>query len=181
MPLKDLLFGFKGRIRRRDWWIWSIALGVAYYALSDATALVLGLDDYVMSRGGRLAVFGDPAVPLAHSLVLNALFLWPALALAVKRAHDGARAAWPFVICIVVTSALNYWPVDSYAAAGRGLDAGDLATGAPMIVGAVNLLAGLYQLVVLGILDGTRGPNRFGRSPKGVGGDMPDQTAKVFS
>ena len=181
MPLKDLLFGFKGRIRRRDWWIWSIALGVAYYALSDATALVLGLNDYVMSRGGRIAVLGDPPAPLAHSLVLNALFLWPALALAVKRAHDGARAAWPFVILIVVTSALNYWPMDTYAAAGRSFDAGDMAGAVPMIIGAVSLLAGLYQVIVLGILDGTPGPNRYGRSPKGVGGDLPDQTARVFS
>ena len=34
---------------------------------------------------------------------------------------------------------------------------------------------------VLGILDGTPGPNRFGRSPKGIGGEPADTAAEVFS
>lgn len=43
--------------------------------------------------------------------------------------------------------------------------------------GLVMLAAMIYLLVVVGFLDGTPGPNRFGPSPKGVGGD----TAEVFS
>ena len=39
----------------------------------------------------------------------------------------------------------------------------------------------LFVVVTLGFLDGTPGPNRFGPSPKGIGGDTPDETAKVFS
>ena len=59
MPLKDLLFGFEGRIRRRDWWLWTIVLAFAYAIGSDATAIALGLSDVALIRGGRAAVIGD--------------------------------------------------------------------------------------------------------------------------
>ena len=99
----------------------------------------------------------------------------------MKRAHDRAGAGWPFVLVILARVALSYWPVDTYAAAGRGLDSGDLAGGAPMIITGLTLLGAVYQLVVLGLMDGTPGPNRFGRSPKGIGGDSTEKTAEVFS
>ena len=46
-----------------------------------------------------------------------------------------------------------------------------------MLYGLALLIGSLYQLVVLGFLDGTPGPNRFGTSPKGIG----DNTAELFS
>lgn len=181
MPLKDLLFGFKGRIRRRDWWIWNIVSSIAYYVLSDVIAIILGLDGYVLAQGGVTAIIGDPWLPLAHSVAVLLPMLWVQLALAVKRAHDRAGAAWPFVVLIPLTACLSYWPVDTYAAAGAGLDGGDLLAGAPMVVAGLTLLSSLYQLVVLGLRDGTPGPNRYGRSPKGIGGDPAETTARVFS
>jgi uncharacterized membrane protein YhaH (DUF805 family) len=39
-------------------------------------------------------------------------------------------------------------------------------------------LVGLWYLVEIGFLDGTQGPNRFGPSPKGIGGA---QVSNVFS
>ncbi|GLS18199.1 hypothetical protein GCM10007874_12150 [Labrys miyagiensis] len=39
-------------------------------------------------------------------------------------------------------------------------------------------LVGLWYLVEIGFLDGTQGPNRFGPSPKGIGGS---QVSSVFS
>lgn len=179
--LKNTLFGFRGRLRRRDWWVWSIVAAVAYYVLSDATAILLGLDGYVLAQGGVNAVVGDPWLPLTHSIVVLLPVLWVQLALAVKRAHDRAGAAWPFVIVILASVALSYWPVDTYAAAGQGLDSGALVSGAPMIVMGLTFLGSVYQLVVLGLMDGTPGPNRYGRSPKGMGGDPTETTAEVFS
>ena len=39
-------------------------------------------------------------------------------------------------------------------------------------------LVGLWYLIEVGFLDGTQGPNRFGPSPKGIGGN---EVAGVFS
>lgn len=181
MDFRHALFSFDGRLRRRDWWIWSIAMGVVFYVLSDASAVVLGLDDYVFSRGGRQAVIGDPILPLAHNLILTLVFLWPQMALAAKRAHDRASGAWPVLLASIVSPALSFWPMESYSESGRALDSGDLLGGEAMIAGLVVLAIGLYLLIVLGFLDGTKGPNRFGRSPKGIGGDPADKAADVFS
>ena len=181
MDVKHALFRFDGRLRRRDWWLWSIGLGLAFFVVSDASAALLGLEDYVFSRGGREAVIGDPVLPLAHNLVMTLVFLWPQAALAVKRAHDRGSAAWPVLVATVVTPALSFWPLETYEAAGAALDTGDLAGGGGLIAALVTLAVSLYLLVVLGFLDGTAGPNRFGRSPKGIGGDPADAAADVFS
>jgi len=180
MPLKDLLFGFEGRIRRRDWWIWSIVTGVVYLVVYDLSAALIGLDAYMITRGGQNAVLGNPVLPLTHSLVLTLAFLWPQTALAAKRAHDRADSAWLAVIATIASSALSYWPFETYALSGSALDNGDLFGGAGLISGLIILAVSLYLLVVLGFLDGTRGPNRFGRSPKGIGGDPADTAAAVF-
>jgi uncharacterized membrane protein YhaH (DUF805 family) len=39
-------------------------------------------------------------------------------------------------------------------------------------------LVGIWYLIEIGFLDGTQGPNRFGPSPKGIGGT---QVSSVFS
>ena len=40
---------------------------------------------------------------------------------------------------------------------------------------------GFILLVILGFLDGTQGPNRFGPSPKGIGGASDRELGSVFS
>lgn len=40
---------------------------------------------------------------------------------------------------------------------------------------------GFILLVILGFLDGTQGPNRFGSSPKGIGGASDRELGSVFS
>ena len=143
MDVKHALFRFDGRLRRRDWWIWTIATALAYYAVSDVSAVLLGLDQYVQLRGGRAAVIGDPVLPLMHSLAVTLLFLWPQLALTVKRAHDRARPAWQAVSVSLAATALAWWPVENYEAAGAALDGGDLAGGAAIIAGLLSAGCGL--------------------------------------
>lgn len=50
-----------------------------------------------------------------------------------------------------------------------------------LLIEFIPIVGGLWALVNLGILDGTRGPNRFGRSPKGIGGDIDPELEKVFA
>jgi uncharacterized membrane protein YhaH (DUF805 family) len=81
--LRQLLFGFDGRIGRRTWWLWGVAamLGLAMYA----TVL--------------LRVAGVSAT--ATDTVVNLLLLWPALALSVKRWHDRGKSGWWVLVALV--------------------------------------------------------------------------------
>ena len=42
-----------------------------------------------------------------------------------------------------------------------------------LLIGFIPIIGGVWLLVELGFLDGTQGPNRFGPSPKGLGGGEP--------
>jgi uncharacterized membrane protein YhaH (DUF805 family) len=42
-----------------------------------------------------------------------------------------------------------------------------------VLIGLIPLIGAIWLLVELGFLDGTQGPNRFGSSPKGIGGTEP--------
>lgn len=176
MSLKDKLFSFEGRLRRRDYWVISITLGVTLFVLSDVLRLVLFGPAYSIFNAGFgsfAAWMQEPRIAwLAQGVSLATL--WPSLALSAKRAHDRGRGAGlvigllllNFVYSAITTLAPAIWSTSSLAAT--------LAYGAASLI----MLAGLiYLLVVVGFLDGTPGPNRFGPSPKGVGGD----TADVFS
>jgi uncharacterized membrane protein YhaH (DUF805 family) len=44
-------------------------------------------------------------------------------------------------------------------------------TGWFLAIGLIPLIGGLWLLVDLGFLDGTPGPNKYGPSPKGIGGE----------
>jgi len=50
-----------------------------------------------------------------------------------------------------------------------------------LLIEFIPIVGGLWALVNLGILDGTQGPNRFGPSPKGIGGDVDGKLADVFA
>lgn len=181
MDIKHALFSFTGRLRRRDWWLWSIALFLAQTLTTRvADTLLLGPDPDLQAGNYFTWFFGvaPGAGPQWTALAFAIVFLWPALALILKRAYDRDRRGWELVAIHLAATTGDLVPSDAYEAAGRAIGAGDWLAGATMMAwGLVLLIASLYQLVVLGFLDGTPGPNRFGPSPKGAGGD----TAEVFS
>lgn len=179
MPLKDLLFGFEGRVRRRDWWLWSIGIGIVWAVVFAAlSAALFGLSFMTALSGG-------PELPqswmfTAYSLVTFIPVLWVQAALAAKRAHDRNHGALIAVGLTVVSSLTSFAPEVVDLATNAGLSDGQfdaLYTATNLAIVVVNL----YLLVFLGFLDGTEGPNRFGRSPKGIGGDPADKAAEVFS
>lgn len=45
-----------------------------------------------------------------------------------------------------------------------------------MWLASLTIIGALWPVIELGFLDGTPGPNKFGPSPKGLGGDMPAAT-----
>ncbi|WP_374274077.1 DUF805 domain-containing protein [Brevundimonas sp.] len=162
-----LLFGFEGRVRRRTWWL--VAIGGAIVQIG-VTWIV---SQSMFGPRGAEQVFaaGIDAPPqvIAVSLLCSAPFIWVQVAMAAKRFHDRDRRALPVIILIGVTSIAGYVPSDFFTTAGRALDDGLIAGAGGLALGLLVIIVNLYLLIVLGFLDGTRGPNRFGQSPKSGG------------
>lgn len=151
MSLKEKLFGFEGRLRRLDWWVLSILLGLACALFSEAVALL-----------ARLAHPYELWMSIATALP----FLWPSLALAAKRAHDRDKSARLAMWLTVASYVAALAPPGAFTFAGQLFDRGVWIAGVFLVIGVAGTLGALYLLVVLGFLDGTPGPNRFGPSPK---------------
>lgn len=86
MPVWAMLFGLSGRIRRRDFWLWSILNVIAY--LIVGTVMMGFLVSTALDGGGsgvqswQWNLFGISMLP----------FLWIAVALNIKRLHDLDRS-----------------------------------------------------------------------------------------
>jgi uncharacterized membrane protein YhaH (DUF805 family) len=169
MSLKDKLFNFDGRLRRVDWWVLSILTGLASTLFGETVALLLLGGDRSLFFGGGDAVMermGD-TTGLIISAVAAQPFLWPALALAAKRAHDRDKSARLVIALTVASYAFSLTPEGTFAAAAERLDDRGLwSAGFFMLTGVAGLMGNIYLLIVLGFLDGTPGPNRYGPSPK---------------
>lgn len=122
MTLMEKLFSFKGRIRRRDYWLLNIASSIVFGVVILFSAMISESD-------GTTTLFGA-LLMIAASLAV----IWIGFALLVKRWHDRDKS-W-------------FW----------------------VFIAFIPLIGGFWVLIECGILDGTQGPNRFGPSPKGLGG-----------
>ena len=139
---------FRGRSRRKEYWMFALLNVIVY--------LVLGV--IVFGTGASMANLAStgPANPFAVYAILfrgsGLLFLlwWlivliPGLALAVRRFHDRDMSGWWLVGFVIA----NFIPL-------------------------VNFVSAIVFLVLM-LLPGTAGPNRFGPDPKDSSG------AEVFS
>lgn len=168
MSITQKLFSFDGRIRRRDWWLFGIALGILSSIIQGAVTAAVG----GAGPGG-----GDAAGIAA--LIVSLIFVYPGAALGVKRAHDRNRPAiivLAFYALVVLLNVIMTFTVGATMMNAGGL--GDLGAMGLVIggLGLIVLIYAIYLLIELGFLDGTPGPNRFGPSPKGIGG-----TAETFA
>lgn len=161
MTLEDKLFGFEGRLRRRDYWLLGIALGVVQVLLAQALIFTM-VGPQATLLGGLAAMEAARApLPAAINVIVTLLFLWPGMALVVKRCHDRNHSALVMVILQVAWIFVGLFPVKAFVAD----EAAAMLMG--LLFGAVSLGIALWFLIDLGILDGTPGPNDYGASPKG--------------
>ncbi|MGR4867032.1 DUF805 domain-containing protein [Caulobacter sp. LARHSG274] len=152
MTFVQKLFSFQGRLRRRDYWLYSILLVAGALAVLVPVILALGLQ----AEDARLSLLG---------LVLT----WPSMALLVKRIHDRDKTG---------RMALIYW-IPSLVSTGLGFIPAFGLGGLKVFLDISTGMIGLWFLVEFGFMDGTQGPNEYGPSPKGV---VPkEKLADVFS
>jgi uncharacterized membrane protein YhaH (DUF805 family) len=154
----EFLFSPQGRITRKAYWLGfivpyflavfgGIALDFALFAPIDATTYV--------------------RPPVFHSIALL-FFLWPSIAVPVKRLHDRGMTGWwvaaPLAV-IIVASVL-------FAAMGGGRteSVDDMPLPAQFIALATVLalaVAVFYPAINIMFLRGQKGPNKHGPDPLG--------------
>lgn len=169
MTFWQKMFSFKGRIRRRDFWLCTLVLwgieavayggllawyGIKIYPISAAMQSSRDTGPYVAQIGSYTAIFG------LGWLAVMLLTLWPNLALNGKRLHDRGRSAG--------VTAVFYLPF---------LFAFIPAVG-QLLTSVASLAVFGFWLVDLGILDGDQRGNTYGPSPKLAGVANP---AEVFA
>lgn len=94
MNWKTMLFSTAGRIRRRDYWIWSIASFLVYGAILIGVAVATGTLAYLESEEPSLPLFLTQAALIGPST-------WISICITAKRWHDRGRSAWMYLILLV--------------------------------------------------------------------------------
>jgi uncharacterized membrane protein YhaH (DUF805 family) len=107
---RRLLLSLHGRIGRRTWWLWGVGamLGLAIYF----TVL--------------LRVAG--ATPSVTDGLVNALLVWPLIALSAKRWHDRDKSAWWVLVALIPGIGWLWILIENGCLRG---DAGDNRFGSP--------------------------------------------------
>lgn len=150
MFTRDGLFGFDGRIRRSEWWMTGLAVGLL--GLMVLAAYRFG------TAGDRWPVPGEQGFFLktAIEFIVMAPFLWVQTALNVKRGHDLNIPAWPLLAFQVFAVGSTYVPL--FLPLGPSGD---------RIIFGIDIAYWVgfgIEVIVLGFIRGTVGTNRYGAS-----------------
>jgi uncharacterized membrane protein YhaH (DUF805 family) len=125
MKISKILFSTEGRLRRRDYWLYSIAITVLYIAIYFGVAVATGTVESLMTENP------SPVLQVTE-FALSVAMIWPSVCIQVKRWHDRDKSwVWIFI---------NLIPIVGW----------------------------IWSFIELGCLDGTKGRNRYGNSPKGI-------------
>jgi uncharacterized membrane protein YhaH (DUF805 family) len=96
MPINDLLFSFKGRIRRSQYWLTAIIVSLVFTVIFGT---VIGI-----VVAANAAAFEQGQIPTIFWIVYVLSFIpmaWVGLALAVKRWHDRDKSGWWVLIALI--------------------------------------------------------------------------------
>jgi uncharacterized membrane protein YhaH (DUF805 family) len=133
-----LLLSFEGRIPRLPFWIAAVGLNIAAF-LADRAAMAVG---------------GNPA-----AAVVGLTFLYPSLALAIKRAHDRGHSDLYLLFLFLPAFLVSLLQVLGY------LDSSGPVGPILSVLGLWVLVALIVLVIDLGLLRGQEGPNAHGPDP----------------
>lgn len=181
MGLLKLLFSFKGRINRSQYWLGSLGVGFGSVFLIIFLMLVAG-------PSGA----GDKGQAMMHAITAFSLIVfpvslvagWAGMALQVKRFHDRGRSGL-FAMAPMLPIAMIFMSFVGGAMSGQ--DAGQVARA----IGGWMMLLWAIQFALfidLGCLPGKDGPNKYGdppgsaapSAPRAPSASAPPVTAPLF-
>ena len=162
MPLRRYA-DFSGRSRRKEYWMFVLFLVLIYAAflilmmlLGGGAIMMMGSDPSAAAGAGGIAM----ALMAIFGLVALGLLI-PSLAVGVRRLHDTNRSGWWLGGYL---AAYILWLVVS----GMAVSSGDPSGGGTLAMIVSLVVLGLaVTLLVFMVLDGTKGPNKYGPDPKG--------------
>lgn len=170
LPLKRY-FDFKGRSRRKEYWMYTLFLILASIVLSILDT-VLGLGGSATGETDLSATSAGASGALSGGLLAN-LFaigtLIPSIAVSVRRLHDTDRSGWwvllPAVPLIIGAILLGVAAAQVLNGTGQAVEGAGIAG---TIIFGIAVISSIVLLVWF-CTAGTAGPNRFGEDPKAPG------------
>lgn len=170
LPLKRY-FDFKGRSRRKEYWMYTLFIIIVSVVLSFVDA-ALGLGGSATSdttaTPGAVGASGALQGGLLANLFALATFI-PGIAVMVRRLHDLDRTGWwvlALFLPIFLGAILMGVGVAGAMTGGSAAGFGGAALGGMVLIG-IGLIFAIVMLV-WACTEGTKGPNRYGEDPKGV-------------
>jgi uncharacterized membrane protein YhaH (DUF805 family) len=149
MDAWTFLLGFRGRINRAKYW-----LALLIFFIADAVLFLLGW------------AFGDATAFHVISYLVNLAIFVSSLAVGVRRVHDRDRSAWWLFLFYIgpglfalAALALKWFAVGSFG------DARVLSLFLLRLCVFGGFALGIWGVVEMGFLCGTKGYNRFGADP----------------
>jgi uncharacterized membrane protein YhaH (DUF805 family) len=140
---------FRGRLRRRDFWIGLLILLLIEIALSFGLA-------------GLMRPTGATPIERAAVWLGLAILLWGSAALIVKRLHDRGKSALWYPL-FGLAPALCYHLGVVYSS-----NISNVLSPAQQAFWLLGGILWLWAIVELGFLPGTKGSNRYGPDPRGA-------------
>lgn len=145
----DFYFQAKGRVSRKQFWL---KFFLPYLAVSLAAGVVKGLLDAI-----------EPIAGVAWNGAITFVGTYASVCVYAKRFHDRNMSGWWalwFMLLIGVPAAtgfISYFVPGTFGPNALGMTA--------MAAFTFAGLAALVQLVIVGLLPGTKGPNKYGADP----------------
>ncbi len=153
MDFRYLYTSFEGRINRKPFWIASLILFVVAIVISFAVLMPISAANATM---GALA-----------GLILSLAFLYPGVALGVKRLHDRGKPG--LLMAVFIAPGLISQLCDLLGITGSYQTIAGHSIHMPNTLGwilnIVTLGVAIWALVTLGFLKGTSGANNYGPDP----------------
>ena len=167
LPFKRY-FDFKGRSRRKEYWMYTLFVILVSIALSIVDAM-LGLGGSAVGDTEMTGTSVGAEGALSGGLLANLFALAtviPGLAVSVRRLHDLDRSGWwillPTVPIILGAILLAVGAAQAMSGSGAGFGGAALFG---MILAGVGVICSIVLLVWF-CTAGTPGSNRFGDDPK---------------
>ena len=171
MKWTELLFSFRGRIRRLYFWLTTLVFGFAAGMLTSTFQFIA--ETYGIGETNPDTHQFEPTSPLSIAIFAVTLAnLWVNLALSVKRLHDRDRTGWwiaTMYLSVIVAVGLGFLTLMQPEGQREPLN-----TIAIIAIIAASVLL-VWLIIEIGFFRGIRGPNRFG--PRSLG-RFPRPTAK---